>query len=258
MRKLSVAIITYNEERNIERALKSVDFADEIIVVDSFSDDMTEEICSRYSVKFSKREFKGHIDQKNHALSLAENSWVLSIDADEEVTAGLKAEIVAILKADITKDGYKMPRRAYYLGRWIKHSGWYPDYNIRLVDKSKAEWIGIDPHDKLSVAGEVGKLGGDLLHYPYNDLSHHFCTIDKYTSTAASRLYDKGRRASVIDFTIRPIFTFLKKYILKLGILDGLAGLVIAVTTAFYTFSKYLKLYTIQKEHDSDGTCFKG
>jgi glycosyltransferase involved in cell wall biosynthesis len=248
LRKLSVAIITFNEEKNIERALKSVDFADEIIVVDSFSTDATVEICKKYTDNVTLREFKGHIDQKNHALSLTANDWVLSIDADEEVTAKLKENIIAVLKSDGVKDAYKMPRRSFYLGRWVRFSGWYPDYNVRLVNKNKSKWGGIDPHDKMMVDGECGTLKGDLLHYPYKDIAHHLDTINKYTSIAAGRLYEKGKTTSVLNIAVRPVFTFIKKFFLKLGFLDGVAGFVIAVSTAFYTFSKYLKLYDLAKK----------
>ena len=243
MRKLSVAIITYNEEGNIERALSSVDFADEIIIVDSFSTDNTVEICKKFTDKIHPREFAGHVDQKNFALSLAENDWVLSIDADEVVTDKLKDEIINILGGVDLKQGYKLPRRAFYLGRWIKHSGWYPDYKVRLVNKDHAKWGGIDPHDKLEVDDVVGRLKGELLHYTYKDLAHHFQVINKYTTIASKRLYENGKKAHVTDIVIRPVFLFIKKFIIKLGFLDGLAGFIIAVSTAFYTFSKYLKLY---------------
>jgi glycosyltransferase involved in cell wall biosynthesis len=252
LRKLSIAIITYNEERNIERALKSVDFADEIVIVDSFSTDNTVKICKEFTDKINLREFAGHIDQKNYALSLAENDWVLSIDADEVVTDELKDEIVNVLGAENLKQGYKIPRRAFYLGRWIKHSGWYPDYKVRLVNKNHAKWGGIDPHDKMEVDGNVGRLKGKLLHYTYNDLAHHFLVINKYTTIAAKRLFENGQKAHISDITIRPIFSFIKKFIIKLGFLDGLAGFVIAISTAFYTFSKYLKLYELNKDFFKD------
>ena len=252
MKKLSVAIITFNEENNLPRALKSVDFANEVIVVDSFSTDKTVEIAKESGAVVSQREFPGHVDQKNHALSLTTHDWVLSIDADEAVTDELKAEIVELLKRDDLKAGYKMPRKCFYLGKWIIHSGWYPDYNIRFVDKTRAKWGGTDPHDKLMLEGETGTLKGDLLHYPYNDLAHHFTTINKYTSIAADRLFKKGKKAGIADITIRPFLIFFKKFILKLGFLDGLQGFVISASTMWYTFCKYLKLYSLHKKHYSE------
>ncbi len=247
MKKLSVAIITFNEEKNIARALKSVDFADQIIVVDSLSSDRTVEICKQFSAKTTLREFPGHIDQKNFALSLTTHDWVLCIDADEVVTDKLKSEILTVLNSDDSHAGYKFPRCTFYLGRWIRHSGWYPDYNIRLLDKTRAKWGGVDPHDKIMLDGGCGVLKGDLLHYPYRDISHHMSTINSYTSIAADRLFKAKKRARITDITLRPLFSFIKKYFIKFGFLDGVAGFVIAVTTAFYTFNKYLKLSEMNK-----------
>ncbi len=254
MKKLSVVIITYNEENNIRRALGSVDFADEIVIVDSYSTDRTVEICKEFTKKIHLKEFLGHVAQKNYALSLAQNEWVLSIDADEEVSGGLKDEILKVMSGDdnISMNGYKMPRRAFYLGRWIRHSGWYPDQKVRLVKKSEALWEGIDPSDKLVVTGSVGAFRSDLLHYPYKDFSHNLQTIDKYTTITAKRLFESGRRAGFTDIFIRPLFTLLKKLVIKAAFLDGLSGIVIAFSTAFYTFSKYLKLYELNKGSDSD------
>ena len=242
MRKLSVAIITFNEESNIARALKSVSFADEIVVVDSHSTDKTVEICKEFGATVTLREFAGHVDQKNFALGLTEHDWVLSLDADEVITDGLKDEIIQVLNADNIKDGYKMPRLAFYLGRWIKHSGWYPDYKTRLVNKTKAKWVGIDPSDRLELDGALGTFKNDFLHYTYQDVAHHLRTINSYTSITAERLFEKGKKTCVLDLTVRPFLVLIKKYFLKLGFLDGIPGLVIAITTAFYTFSKYLKL----------------
>lgn len=247
--KLSVAIIAYNEERNIERALSSVSWADEIIVVDSQSTDRTVEIARRYTDKVVIHPWQGHIAQKNFALSLATNEWVLSIDADEEVSPKLANSIKKILAEGPKFDGYMVKRKVFYLGKWIKHCGWYPDYRIRLVKKDKAHWGGESVHDLLIVDGKVAKIkDGDLYHYSYRDISDHIAKIQSYTTTMAKNKFELGKRAHWYDLLFRPIFSFVKKYIFQLGFLDGIYGFIICSLTSYYVFLKYLKLWELGRQ----------
>lgn len=246
--RLSVVIIAYNEEHNIERALKSVAWADEIVVVDSQSTDQTVDICRRYTNKVITHPWQGHIPQKNFALAQAANEWVLSIDADEEVSPELANSIKQILAQGPKFDGYMVRRKVFYLGKWIKHSGWYPDYRIRLVRKERARWGGESVHDVLEVNGSVAKISdGDLYHYSYRDLSDHISKIDGYTTIMAKSKFETGKRAHWYDMVFRPLFGFFKKYIFRLGFLDGVHGLIICALTSYYVFLKYLKLWALQK-----------
>lgn len=246
--KLSVAIIAYNEEHNIERALKSVAWADEIVVVDSESSDKTVEISCRYTNKVIIHPWQGHIAQKNFALAQTTNEWVLSIDADEEVSSELANSIKKIFAEGPKFNGYTVKRRVFYLGKWIRHSGWYPDYRIRLVKKEKAHWGGESVHDTLEVTGSVGKIeDGDLYHYSYRDLSDHIAKIVSYTTTMAKNKFEVGKRAHWYDMLFRPAFSFFKKYFYQLGFLDGSHGFIICALTSYYVFLKYLKLWELQR-----------
>ncbi|MBI5756227.1 MAG: glycosyltransferase family 2 protein [Nitrospirae bacterium] len=244
MEKLSVTIITLNEEHNIREALESVKWADEIVVVDSGSSDKTVDICKEYTGKVFYNAWPGHIAQKNFAIDKASNQWILSIDADERVTPELADEIKEVLKGPET-DAYAVPRHVFYLGRWIDHSGWYPDYKLRLFSRDKARWGGINPHDEVITSGSVKYLKGDLLHYSYRDISHHVNTINNFTTIGAREYLKLGKRASLWNIISRPMGTFLKKYILKQGFRDGLPGFIIAVSSAYYVFLKYAKLWEL-------------
>jgi glycosyltransferase involved in cell wall biosynthesis len=239
---LSVTIITKDESENIERALKSVAFADEIVVVDSGSADDTCELARRYTDKVLTHDWEGHVKQKQFAVDQAEHDWILSIDADEEVSASLAEKIKGVLSDSPKADAYQVNRRSYYLGKWIEHSGWYPDRRIRLFDRTKARWGGTDPHDWVVCDGTVARLDADLLHYPYRDLSHHLSVINSYTTIMAERAYENGRRATLLDVLFRPPFAFIKKLLVKAAFLDGYPGLVVAVTSAVSVFFKYVKL----------------
>lgn len=250
--KLSVVIITFNEERNIERCLQSVmAVADEVVVVDSYSTDTTEEICHRFNVKFIKEKFRGHIEQKNYAMSLAENDYVLSLDADEELSPVLTQSILAI-KVKPNADAYKFNRLNNYCGKFVHHGGWYPDTKIRLWNRTKGKWGGVNPHDSVIMlpSSEIKKLSGDLLHYTYNALSDHLSQINKFTSIAALEAYKKGKRTSVLlHLVLNPLLTFIKSYFVKLGFLDGLTGFQVAISGAYYRFMKYAKLLELQKRN---------
>ena len=244
MNKLSVVIITYNEERNIKRCLDSVKgIADEIVVVDSFSADKTREICETFGARVVEHKFEGHIQQKNHALNQARFPRVLSLDADEAVSDRLSSAILSV-KEHWTKDAYEMSRMTNYCGRWIRHSGWYPDRKIRLFDKTKGQWSGVNPHDRVSMedGATVGRLRGDILHYSYYELSDHIRQIDYFTGISAGMLFEQGRKPSTLRMLLGPVFRFLRDYVLKRGFLDGYEGLVICALSSQAVFLKYAKL----------------
>lgn len=247
---LSAVIITYNEEKNIERCIKSIGkMADEILVVDSFSDDKTEKICKKLNVKFIQNKFKGHIEQKNFAIKKAKYDWVLSLDADEALSKELKESISTVL--DNPKlSAYRMNRLTNYCGKWIKHCGWYPDSKIRLFDRNIAQWGGINPHDKIILKEntDLGFLKGDILHYTVNSISEHINVINKYSQIAAEHSYKEGKRTNIFGILIRTITKFIRDYFLKLGFLDGYYGLVICVNSAHSKFLKYTKIYELQKK----------
>jgi glycosyltransferase involved in cell wall biosynthesis len=245
MHPISVCIIAYNEEDKIERCLKSIPWADEIIVVDSGSTDKTVEICKRYTPKIEYRAWSGYVDQKNYIISLAKNDWVLSLDADEEVSPELSTKIQALRQQDgIPAQGYKIPRSTFYLGKWIKHSGWYPNYQLRLFNKRSAKWVGKELHEHIEVNGEIGFLQSPLYHYTYRDIAEHVETVDRFAALWAKEQQQLGRKSPApILLLIRPIIKFLECYVWKRGFLDGYQGLVIAGISSFYIFLRYTKLY---------------
>lgn len=245
---LTVAIITYNEEKNIGRCISSVlSVADEILVVDSFSTDKTEEICREYNARFLKNPFKGHIEQKNFALQCATHDYVLSLDADEALSPELLEEIKRV-KANWQYDGYAFHRLTNYNGFWVRHCGWYPDTKLRLVKKEKAEWRGKNPHDILKMKNDerTGFLKGDLLHYSYESISAHIQQTDKFTTIAARAAFSDGVRSSRFKIVTRPIFKFLRDYFFKLGFLDGRYGFIICCINSLSALLKYSKLYDLQ------------
>ena len=252
MEKLSVTIITLNEEQNIRDALESVKWADEIVVVDSGSTDRTVDICKEYTDKVFYNKWPGYIAQKNLAIDKARHNWILSIDADERVTPELVSEIKEVLK-EPKADAYYVPRHVFYLGSWINHSGWYPDYKVRLFRRDKGRWGGIDPHDTVIVNGEINYLKGDLIHYSFRDISHHINTMNNFTTIASKEYIKLGKRFRFRDMLFRPLFMFFKSYILKQGFRDGLAGVIIAVTAGYHVFVKYAKLWELSRTQRRDG-----
>lgn len=248
MIKLSVVIITLNEERNIARCLESVQsVADEILVVDSLSTDKTREICEKFKVRFVEQKFLGYVEQKNFALKLASHEYVLSLDADEALDDKLKQEILK-LKNGFKFNGYSFNRLTMYNGFWVRHCGWYPDTKLRLVKKDLALWVGNNPHDALTVQGESGKIDGDLLHYSYESISAHVLQTNKFSSIEAQSLYSKGKRANIWKLVSRPALQFFKDYILKKGFLDGRYGFIICFINSLYVLLKYAKMMDIQSE----------
>lgn len=243
MSQISVVIITLNEERNIKRCLDSiVDVADEIIVIDSFSTDSTKEICNKYPVNFIESEWKGYSASKNFGIEQSSHSYILSIDADEEISKYLKESILKEKLKGLT-GAYSFNRLSNYCGKWIRHGDWYPDRKMRIWNKADGIWVG-DIHEKTQLKKDVKvkHLKGDLNHYSYYNISEHIRQIDKYSSLSAKELFEKNKKAGFIKLRISPFIQFIRSYFLKLGFLDGFSGLAIAVITAFGTFLKYAKL----------------
>lgn len=251
MQKISVAIITLNEERDIGRCLESVkDIADEIVVVDSFSTDNTESICQQYGARFIKHSFDGYIEQKNFALSQTSFKHVLSLDADEALSEELKASILEV-KTNFAADGYSMNRLTNYIGTWIHHCGWYPDTKLRLFNIEKGKWGGINPHDEFLFEGKakIKQLKGDLLHYSYHSLEDHYKQIEHFTNIASKAYYEKGKKAPLLKLIFSPLHRFIRDYFFRMGFLDGKAGLQICYLSAGATFQKYRKLRNIYKQN---------
>ena len=243
--RLSIVIITLNEARNIGICLDSVsDIADEIVVVDSFSTDETEEICKSKGTRLIRHPFAGYVEQKNYAMSLATHDYILSLDADEVLSEELK-KAIRVVKENWTHDGYWLNRLTNYCGSWISHCGWYPDRKIRLWDRRQGKWGGVNPHDRIVMnrGASTGQLTGDLLHYSYHSLRQHISHVNSFSSIAAKSAYEQGRMAFwITDIIFNPFLTFFKKYFLQLGILDGYYGFLISVISGFGKFLKYAKL----------------
>jgi len=247
--KISGCIITYNEEDRIEDALKSLEgVVDEIVVVDAFSKDRTPSIVQSYGVRFFQREWDGYASQKNFAISQAKYPWILSIDADERLSEKLKEEIIKIKEGEPDSDGFAFKRKTFYLGKWIKHSGWYPDKKIRLFRKNSAYWEGDFVHEKLVFNGKVKNLEGELLHYSYRNLSDHILRIERYSTLSAQKMDKEGEKSSYFKIFFLPLLTFFRDFILKGGFLDGIHGLIISLFSSYYVFLKFAKLYEIQRE----------
>ena len=250
--KLSVYMITYNNEETVERALKSVTWADEIVIVDSFSNDRTLEIARKFTDKIYQRKWPGHRDQYQFAADLTTHDWIMFVDADEEVSPELAEEIQKELSGKVEGvDGFFVYRRTYYLGRWIRYGGWYPDGEIRLYRRNKGRWEG-GLHAKVVVDGTVKSLKNQYLHYTYRNISDQIQTIDKYSRIAAEDMEGQGRTFSLFTLLFHPPFRFIKDYFFKLGYRDGLPGLVIAVSTTYYVFIKYAKLWEQMRTQRGD------
>jgi glycosyltransferase involved in cell wall biosynthesis len=243
---VSVTIITKNEAADIAAALESVSWADERIVVDSCSTDETVAIATRLGARVVSREWPGYVAQKNHAASLASNEWILSLDADERVTPELAAEIRKTLEREPEPRGFWIPRVTFHLGRWIRTTDWYPDYQLRLYDRRSAGWTGTYVHEGVNVNGRVGRLRHELQHYAYRDVAEHLETIDHYTTLAAKQMFEQGRRATGLDLVLQPAFAFFRNYVLKRGFLDGSVGLTISKMNAHYVGLKFQKLRDLE------------
>lgn len=239
--KITATIITLNEERNIARAIESLRCCDEILIVDSGSVDRTIELAEKLGARVVDAHWRGYAGQKNWAAGQATHDWVLSLDADEALSEALEAEIWSLKKSGPRHDGYTMPRLARYLGRWIMHSGWYPDRKVRLYDRRKAKWVGDFVHESVRVEGRVGHLDANLLHFTCESLSEHIKTMERYTTLAAQELAARRVTVPLSRMLLAPAWTFCKTYLVQRGFLDGAEGLTIAYMAAFYTFLKYSK-----------------
>ncbi len=250
--KVSVYMITYNNEETIERALKSVTWANEIVIVDSFSNDRTVEIGRRFTDKVFQRKWPGHRDQYQYAADLTTHEWIMFVDADEEISPELAEEIRKELSGKGEGvDGFFVYRRTFYLGRWIRYGGWYPDGEIRLYRRNKGRWEG-GLHARAVVNGRVQPLKNLYHHYTYRDISDQIQTIDKYSRIAAEDMLQQGETFSLFKLLFHPPFRFIKEYFFKSGFRDGLPGLVIVMSTAYYVFIKYAKLWELTRRQKGE------
>lgn len=252
MIKLSGVIITFNEERNIEKCLKSLlPVVDEIVVVDSFSTDKTKAICEKYKVRFIEQNFLGYIEQKNFAIAQAKHNYIVSLDGDEALSEKLQTSILNV-KSNWQFDGYYSNRFNCFCGQWIKHTTWYPDKKLRVFDRRKAKWAGINPHDRITLTDKNNKTGflkGDILHWNYNTYAELNSKVEVFTTISAEAYYKLGKKAPLYKIIINPTWAFFQSYILKLGFLDGFNGFFISVETANTRFLKYAKLRQLIKNN---------
>lgn len=249
---LSVVIITFNEEKNIRRCLGSVkEIADDIVVVDSFSTDKTEEICNEFGARFIRHRFDGHIEQKNYANTQAKFPFILSLDADEALSDTLKGEIIKV-KNNWDADGYSMNRLNNYCGKWIHHSGWYPDKKLRLWDSRKGRWGGMNPHDRYEMdkSCKLKHLKGDILHYSYYTIAQHIDQINKFSTITAKVKFEKGIKISLVFSLFRTCFSFVKSYFINLGFLDGYYGFIVCRLKSYEVFIKDTKLRELHKNSE--------
>lgn len=251
MEPLSACIIVRNEEHNIRDCLESVRWVDEIVVVDAFSEDRTVSICQEYTDRVLQRAWTGFYDQVCFAVESCRSQWVLYIEADERLSPALIEEIQREFSVDpVPWEGFSLTRLTYFLGRWIRHGTWYPDRLNRIFRKERFGLGGAEPHLQMRVNGRVKRLRGDLLHYTGRDLSWFLRKMDHYTASVARTKKKKGKEFRWWDLMVRPPVRFMKSYFLKAGFLDGKQGFVIAVLSAFYVFTKYLKLWELEQQEE--------
>lgn len=250
MQKLSVIVSTYNEEKNIEECLESVKWADEIIVIDSKSKDKTAEIAKKYTDKIFVTEIKSFSGKKNFGIDKASGEWIFWIDADERIPDALKDEILQTISGSGNEISvYEVNRKSFFINKFIKHCGWYPDYGIRLFKKDAGiKFTEVRVHEKIAYNGKLKKFRNEIIHYTDLTFEHYFLKLNSYTTSSALDLHEKGKKSSILDIFFRPVFTFIKMYFLKLGLLDGYTGLVLCTLSSAHVFVKYTKLYfLIQK-----------
>lgn len=245
--KISASIIVYNEEENIAEVCETVSWADEIVVVDSDSKDKTAEIARKFTDKVFNREFRGYKDKHEFADAQTTGDWIFWIDADERVTPELLKSIedLRTRAPESLPDGFRIARKTWYLDRWIKYSGWYPDYQMRLYRKNASFWDGVSPHETARVKGKIEVLPGELLHYTKRNLSEHHRVADSYSTLAAEYHFKNGRTVGAAGLFFYPIAAFLRTYLFKKGFLDGVPGLIIAMQTAYGVFLKYAKIWEL-------------
>jgi glycosyltransferase involved in cell wall biosynthesis len=245
--KVSATVITFNEAAHIGAALESLAFADELVVVDSQSTDDTAAIARRYTDKVIVRPWPGYSAQKNFAAEQASYNWIFSLDADERVSEQLGSELRALKtqSGEPRAAGFRIPRVTFHLGRWIRTTDWYPDYQLRLYDRRRSRWAPRHVHESVAADGPVERLRGELLHHAYRDLAHHHQVMDRYTTLAARQMFEEGRRAGWLDVLIHPRLAFFRNYILRGGIRDGMPGLVVSSMNAHYVALKFAKLWEL-------------
>jgi glycosyltransferase involved in cell wall biosynthesis len=244
--RLTVTVIAKNEAANLARALSSVTWADEVIVVvESESTDETAGIARQFTTRVIVRPWPGYVGQKNYAASIASNPWILSLDADERVTPKL-AEAIRDTLVNPAHAAYAIPRVTWHLGRWIRSTDWYPDHQLRLYDRRAAQWTGTYVHEAVTVNGSTGYLRGELEHYPYRDISDHLDTIERYTNYAAAQMHEAGRHAGLLQIAGHPPLAFLRNYVLRGGVRDGVPGFIISTMNAYYVFLKFAKLRELE------------
>jgi len=240
---VSVIVITFNEEENIAACLESVKWADEIIVVDARSADATVEIAKRFTGKVYSTEWKGYGGAKAFGLGHATHEWVFWLDADERVTAALAEEIAGIVGRPSQEAGWEVARRAYFIGKWIRHCGWYPGYVVRLFRRESARFSQPHVHERVEITGGTGRLANDLLHYTDETIFHYLAKFDRYTTLAAKDLLERQRTTTWYDLLVRPPFMFVKMFVIKKGFLDGMHGFVLSLLSSAYVFMKYAKAW---------------
>lgn len=243
---ISLVVVTYNEEKNIERCLRSVPWASEIIVVDSYSQDQTVAIAHQLGARVFQEKWKGYGPQKASAVEKAKNDWVICLDADEALSPELSTEIQKRWPQFNAMAGYLIPRRSFHLGRWIDHGGWRPDYQLRFFNKKHSYWPQMQIHEKVQAKLEE-KLKNSILHWVFEDLSDQVQTNDKYSSLQAQQLYQSQKKFSYFKLTTKPLSKFIETYFWKLGFLDGLPGFLISISAAYSVFLKWAKLWEIEK-----------
>ncbi len=247
---ISVCIITLNEEDNIRRCLSSLDFADEIIIVDSGSTDNTTVIAREFSkTQIYYRKFDTYINQKNYCKNLAKNEWVLALDADEEISNDLRKEILTLTINSVENlSGFFIPRLSFYMGKWIRHGGWYPNYQMRFFRKECGEFSGLLVHETVSIEGKTSHFKNPLSHYSYRNISDHLKFIDRYSELCAVEKFNKGKKSGLSLAIAEAIWKFISMYIVRFGFLDGKVGLIIAILGSYYNFLKYIKLYEMNRK----------
>jgi glycosyltransferase involved in cell wall biosynthesis len=247
--EISAVLITYNEERRLEDALKSLaGVVSEIVVVDCHSSDETVKIARRFTDRVFERTWTNYADQKNFANEKASHPWVFSLDADERVSPELSKELLGLRTKEPEVDAFSIPRQVYYLGHWVRRSGWYPDRKLRLFRKDTARWEGEYVHEKLVVKGRIGKLRGAIHHFTYRNIHEHLARINTFSDLGAQKLYAEKKKARWYHLVLLPLFRFIRAYFWKLGFLDGFAGLVISVLTGHAVFVRYAKLREVWKK----------
>jgi len=247
VKRISAVLITYNEEEKIQRALNSLQtVSDEIVVVDSYSTDATVELCSRYTDRVLTRSWEGYRDQKQFATDQASHDWVLSLDADEALSSQLAEEILHWKGQENNCEGYYLPRKTFFMGRWIEHTTWCPDWQLRLVRKSCGRWEGGRVHESFRVTGPTANFKGQIHHHTYASFSEYLKQLEQFSSLAARDRFDEGQRAQWVHLIFYPPAIFLKNYLLRLGFLDGKPGLAVSMLAAVSSLFKYLKLWEIQ------------